>query len=395
LIQLAANDSFGSSVSNAGDINGDGIDDLIIGADRADPNGNNLAGSSYVVFGSDTGLPNPLNGATVFDRSGGSVSNAGDINGDGIDDLIIGARFANPNDNYTGSSYVVFGSDTGLPNPLINGLNGFTINGVAASDNSGVSVSAAGDINGDGIDDLVVGAPFTDVNGNKIAGSSYVVFGADTGLSNPLNLANLNGSNGFTINGVADDRSGFSVSAAGDINGDGIDDLIIGAFGAGPNGNSFAGRSYVVFGAVTGLPNPLNLDDLNGSNGFTINGVAANDRSGFSVSAAGDINGDGIDDLMIGASRADPNGINDAGSSYVVFGGSNLPHPFDLSTLNGINGFRLDGVSVNDNSGRSVSAAGDINGDGIDDLIIGAYGADSNGNIGAGSSYVVYEPCQP
>ncbi len=403
---VAAGDGSGGSVSAAGDVNGDGIDDLIIGAAAADPNGNINAGSSYVVFGSDTGLPNPfnlanlnnlngftINGVAAGDLSGGSVSSAGDVNGDGIDDLIIGAHLATPNGNIeAGSSYVVFGSDTGLPNPLnlsnLNGQNGFTINGVAILERSGISVSAAGDINGDGIDDLIIGAHLATPNGKSRAGSSYVVFGSDTGLPNPFNLSNLNGLNGFTINGeAADDFSGGSVSAAGDVNGDGIDDLIIGAIGADPNGNSRAGNSYVVFGSDSRLPNPFNLNNLNGKNGFTINGVAVGDFSGSSVSAAGDVNGDGIDDLIIGAYSAN----SDAGSSYVVFGSDNdLPNPLNLGDINGLNGFTTNGVAADDLSGRSVSNAGDINGDGIDDLIIGGIGADPNGNSRAGSSYVVF-----
>ncbi len=204
-----------------------------------------------------------------------------------------------------------------------------------------------------------------------------------------LELADLNGLNGFVLNGVAAlDRSGFSVSAAGDINGDGIDDLIIGASGADPNGSN-SGASYVVFGDAGGLPNPINLSTLNGLNGFVLNGVAASDFSGSSVSAAGDINGDGIDDLIIGARYADPNGSS-SGASYVVFGdAAGLPHPFNLSSLNGLNGFVLNGVATSDFSGISVSAAGDINGDGIDDLIIGAFAASPNGT-NSGASYVVF-----
>ena len=164
------------------------------------------------------------------------------------------------------------------------------------------------------------------VQQNKIAVAVSLALGlvqlpASAQFDPTLELSDLNGQNGFSLNGVAaDDFSGRSVSGAGDVNGDGIDDLIIGARGADPNGNSDAGSSYVVFGSDSGLPNPFDLSAINGLNGFTINGVAAFDHSGISVSSAGDVNGDGIDDLIIGAYLADPNGNNSAGSSYVVFG---------------------------------------------------------------------------
>jgi Ca2+-binding RTX toxin-like protein len=412
---IAAFDRSGRSVSSAGDINGDGIDDLIIGAFGANPNGNTFAGASYVVFGGNgVGSSSNLNlsalngsngfvinGIAAFDRLGISVSSAGDINGDGIDDLMIGAFGADPNGNtFAGASYVVFGgngvgSSSNLNLSALSGSNGFVINGIAASDFSGISVSSAGDINGDGIDDLIVGAYRADPNGNSAAGASYVVFGGSgVGSSGSFNLSALNGSNGFVINGIAaNDRSGVSVSSAGDINGDGIDDLIIGASAADPNGNTFAGASYVVFGGSgVGSSGSLNLSTLNGSNGFVINGIAAGDGSGGSVSSAGDINGDGIDDLIIGASAADPNGNSAAGASYVVFGGSGVGSSgsLNLSALNGSNGFVINGIDAYDRSGISVSSAGDINGDGIDDLMIGADGADPNGNLYAGASYVVF-----
>ena len=139
-----------------------------------------------------------------------------------------------------------------------------------------------------------------------------------------LELSALSGSDGFVINGASTGDYSWSVSSAGDVNGDGIGDIIIGAKSADPNSRSSAGASYVVFGRSTGDPfDPaLELSALDGSDGFVINGVTNNDGSGVSVSSAGDVNGDGIDDLIIGASLADPNGRNYAGASYVLFGRS-------------------------------------------------------------------------
>jgi len=409
---IDARDYSGRSVSGAGDINGDGIDDLIIGANRADPNGIYNAGETYVVFGNSEGFNaslelSELNGSNGFvlngidarDESGYSVSGAGDINGDGIDDLIIGANRnrADPIGNLgAGETYVVFGNSEGFNASLnlseLNGSNGFVINGIDRRDNSGGSVSGAGDINGDGIDDLIIGAFSANPNGNLGAGETYVVFGNSEGFNASLNLSELNGSNGFVLNGIdRRDFSGRSVSGAGDINGDGIDDLIIGANRADPNGNIYAGETYVVFGNSEGFNASLELSELNGSNGFVLNGIDRVDNSGRSVSGAGDINGDGIDDLIIGAFLATPNGIYAAGETYVVFGNSEgFNASLELSELNGSNGFVINGIDPVGFSGGSVSGAGDINGDGIDDLIIGARFADPNGNFRAGETYVVF-----
>ncbi|MCC5620326.1 hypothetical protein [Nostoc sp. CHAB 5715] len=400
---IAAGDT-ATSVSSAGDVNNDGIADLIIGAYAADPNGS-FSGQSYVVFGKSTGFDATLNlynldgtngftinGIVAGDTLGRSVSSAGDVNNDGIADLIIGAESADANGTNSGQSYVVFGKSTGFDATLnlsdLNGTNGFTINGIAAGDWSGFSASSAGDVNNDGIADLIIGALYANANGYTDSGQSYVVFGKSTGFSATLNLSTLNGANGFTINGIAaGDISGFSASSAGDVNNDGIDDLIIGAYGADPNGSQ-SGQSYVVFGKSTGFSATLNLSNLNGANGFTINGIAAGDKSGTSVSSAGDVNGDGFDDLIIGAFNADPNGT-DSGQSYVVFGNTGWSATLNLSTLNGANGFTINGIAEGDWSGYSVSSAGDVNADGFDDLIIGAFYADPNGTD-SGQSYVLF-----
>ena len=409
-------DFSGSSVSSAGDVNGDGYDDLIIGAPNADPNGDNQAGETYIVYGGasapgtggelDLGALDGTNGFILTgidagDLSGQSVSSAGDVNGDGYDDLIIGAQFADPNGDSSGETYIVYGgaSAPGTGGVLdlsdLDGTNGFILTGIDAGDDSGFSVSSAGDVNGDGYDDLIIGATGVgSVEGEYDTilgpGEAYVVYGGATGADLTLDRSTLDGTRGFALTGIANgDTLGISVSSAGDVNGDGYDDLIIGATGVG----SEAGATYIVYGGASapGTDGVLDLGTLDGTNGFTLNGIDAEDGSGRSVSSAGDVNGDGYDDLIIGARYAEPNGEN-SGETYIVYGGATAPGTdgeLNLGALDGTNGFILTGIDGGDESGRSVSSAGDVNGDGYDDLIIGAYRADPNGD-NSGETYIVY-----
>ena len=399
---IDAQDYSGVSVSSAGDVNNDGFDDLIVGAYRAAPNGNSYAGESYVVFGqsnfaatvefSDLNGTNgfTLNGIDADDGSGRSVSSAGDVNNDGFDDLIIGARLADPNGGRSGETYVIFGQSSFAATvefSALGGTDGFTVNGIDAYDYSGASISSAGDVNNDGFDDLIVGAYRADPNGTN-SGETYVIFGQSS-FAATLELSALNGTNGFTLNGIdAGDESGRSVSSAGDVNNDGVDDVMVGARFADPNGSE-SGETYVVFGQNS-FAATLELSDLDGSNGFTLNGIDVFDNSGRFVSNAGDVNNDGFDDLIVGAHYADPNGNSGAGETYVIFGQSSFAATLALSDLDGSNGFTLNGIDVFDRSGYSVSSAGDVNNDGIDDLIVGAETADPNGNLDGGESYVVF-----
>jgi hypothetical protein len=396
----AEGDVSGYSVSSAGDVNGDGLADLIVGAPYSDPAAGSWAGRSYVVFGKANSTAVDLsavangtggfviNGQAGNDRSGYSVSSAGDVNGDGLVDLILVASAG----SNAGRSYVVFGkaNNTAVDlSAVANGTGGFVINGQVGGDEIGRSVSSAGDVNGDGLADLIVGVPFSAPSAATWAGRSYVVFGKTNSTAVDLSAV-ANGTGGFVINGQAGhDRSGYSVSSAGDVNGDGLADLIVGAPFSDPSAGGNAGRSYVVFGKANNTEVDLSAV-ANGTGGFVINGQAVVDLSGFSLSSAGDVNGDGLADLIVGAPNSSPSSGPNAGRSYVVFGKANNM-AVDLSAVaNGTGGFVINGQAGGDQSGYSVSSAGDVNGDGLADLIVGAPTSGPSAGPNAGRSYVIF-----
>jgi hypothetical protein len=267
------------------------------------------------------------------------------------------------------------------------------IDGAAANEGAGVSVAAAGDVNGDGRDDVLVGAELVSNNGRLFSGSAYVVYGAASPVE--VDLAAL-GARGFRIDGAAaSDRAGWSVAAAGDVNGDGRDDVLVGAPFASNNGRESSGSAYVVYGEQAADPADVDLASL-GGRGFRIDGAPGDatggDHAGGSVAAAGDVNGDGRDDVLVGADSDGNNGPS-SGSAYVVYGTAN-PVNVDLASL-GDRGFRIDGAAGGDRAGWSVAGVGDVNGDGRDDVVVGALNADNNGRMDSGSAYVVYGNAAP
>jgi FG-GAP repeat/FG-GAP-like repeat len=319
----SSGDTFGISVASASDFNGDGYCDVLVGASLA-----GAGGGAYVYLGGAGATFDTMADWTSLGSAsaqlGHSVSSAGDVNGDGFSDLIVGAFSSGAGGGNAGQAFVFLGGTS--PDNVADA----TITG-AAGDRMGIAVAGVGDVNNDGMDDILVAGI---VQGTP--GAAYLRYG---------NRSSVLSVDGVTLRGANnDDAFGQSLAGAGDLNGDGYADFIVGAPGRDP-----AGSAYVFLGATALAPAM-----------YVLNGTTAGDSFGFAVSAAGDVNGDGFADVIVGASNNDDGGAN-AGSAYVYFGGAS----FD-TTPDG----KVVGAS-SESFGTSVGRAGDVDGDRFPDIIVG------------------------
>ena len=356
---------FTHSMTTLGDVNGDGYSDVAIGGPFEDYNDAGDAGKVHVWYGGPDGLGTPTyppygedwtgKGGLSAYLFGYSVAAAGDVNGDGYSDMFVGAPGAPSGSGQR--AYVFMGGSTGmrLPNNTASNNADWKCSGSPSYDGKtqfGWSVSTAGDINGDGFDDVIAGAPTWSVSAGSIANGRFTVwlgranFG-DTGLGSSDDGTAANAA--VSVSGAfAGDAMGYAVSTAGDVNGDGYDDVIVGApnFGSG----TLSGHAYLFTGNVTASPLTYTQE---------IAGLAANARTGYSVALAGDLNGDGYSDVIIGS----PGASGGRGSATIYLGSGNAS-PLSLYAT-------LTGATAGDSLGASVATAGDVNGDGYADIVVG------------------------
>jgi hypothetical protein len=387
----------GVGVGGTGDVNNDGFDDVVLGETEADPSGDN-SGAAYVVYGAasrgtvtlDTaGLP-PTTGFAMLGAQAQDILRSGpnddDLNGDGIDDVVLGAPNEPPGSGSTnpGHAYVVYGlsgprGTVQLDNTALPPATGFVITGATATSLTGSDVAGTRDVNGDGLGDLIVGAP-ADLNNES---RSYVVFGKPgTRGTFVLDAAGLPATDGFLVKGAA--GLGVATAGAGDVNGDGFDDVLLGTSFTQQHGEA-TGSAFVIYGSATPETVTVNDTGIPPQTGFLIAGTAEMESLGDDVSGGGDLNADGRDDVLVGANGA--GGGN--GVAFAIFGkpgqGTVSPDPNGLSPSVG---FVMRGAPGS-LAGDKVGGGGDINGDNRPDALTTAPFADPNGPQ-TGAAYAIY-----
>ncbi|SDG58856.1 Por secretion system C-terminal sorting domain-containing protein [Dyadobacter soli] len=350
----------GISVASAGDVNGDGYSDVIVGAVFYD-NGETNEGAAFVYYGSATGISTMaaamLESNQANAQLGESVASAGDVNGDGYSDVIVGAHFYSNGQEREGAIFIYHGSASGIDNTAA-----AVIESNQEDARLGYSVAGEADVNGDGYSDVIVGAPYYDMGQNS-EGAAFIYHGSATGIITTFAAAVDNNQPGA--------RMGFAVAGAGDVNGDGYSDVIVGAPGY-DNGRQLAneGACFIYHGSPAGI---------NTTAVAMIESNKADALMGQSVASAGDVNGDGYSDVIVGAYTYS-NGQGTEGAAFIYHGSAT--------------GIDMTVTMVESNQsaalmGGSVAGAGDVNGDGYSDVVVGAFQYD-NGQTGEGAAFVYY-----
>ena len=380
-------DHAGAPLAGLGDINGDGFDDFAIRSIETD----GIAigpGQVYVFHGQGSGWEPDTTlasadasfvGEDEWEYAGKSVAGAGDVDGDGLDDYLIGVPFNDEAGSGTGQVYVLLGATPRSALGIHLSESDASFLGGQEREYAGEAVASAGDVNGDGLDDILIGAPDSDTGADG-PGRAYLVLGHSAGWSMDTSLNTADAC--FSGEGE-EDGAGWSVAGVGDIDGDGLDEFVVGAPYA-DSGGASAGQVYLFAGRQSGWSpgGSLALADV------VFHGEAIGDRAGATVSGIGDADGDGLDDLLIGAPYSDGS-AEWAGQSYLVRGRT------DLSELGGSLAYAdasFLGEVDSDSAGSALAGAGDVNGDGYDDLLIGAMGNDEV-DTKAGKVYLLLAPC--
>ncbi len=416
------NSFFGFSVASAGDFNGDGREDIIVGAPYADRNDKTDSGAAYIFYGlpsfsvgsqmtlsANTDAKIIIEGQDAGDLFGFSVASAGNFQGDGdsLHDVIVGAPEDDNNDaTGSGSAFIYYGintvnqvvlqADTHV-NVRLDGQGLGSISFDRFNDEFGWSVASAGDFNNDGNDDVIVGAPGDDNSGDSDSnvfddsGAAFIFFGANLGTQT---FKRADADADIIINSTGlQDNFGFSVAGVGDFNGDSFDDVIVGAPLDDNNGENMSGSAFIFFGQNPGMQTTLTPDsDAN----IILNGQSELDRFGWSVAGAGDFNGDSLKDVIVGAPKDSNNSQTGSGAAFVFFG----QNPGMQTTLRAdadadliINGQSGNSVASEqgDELGVAVGTAGDFNGVGANDVLVGAWLDDANGSQdNSGAAFIFY-----
>ena len=352
--------SFGYSVASAGDVNGDGFGDVIVGAIGYD-NGQTDEGGAFLYLGSASGLATAPAWTAESNQAGPwfgmSVTSAGDVNGDGFGDVIVGARQYDNGQTDEGRAYLYLGSASGLA-----AAPAWTAESNQASAEFGTSVASAGDVNGDGFSDVIVGAPLY-TNGQAGEGRAFLYLGSASGLAaTPAWTAESDQASAYF---------GVSVASAGDVNGDGYADVIVGANGY-TSVQTADGRVFLYLGSASGLA---------AAPASTAESDQDNAAFGASVASAGDVNGDGFCDVIVGAVNYSLNGYQPQGRAFLYLGSA--------SALAATAAWLVESNQAGAETGYAVASAGDVDGDGYGDVLLGGRYYD-NGQTDEGRAFFYF-----